>query len=35
MEQKFQKCIEQMLAEIERNNENNGQLAVEVDKLKT
>ena len=35
MESKFQKCIEQMLGQIQRNNENNSRLAVEVNKLKT
>jgi predicted transcriptional regulator len=35
MEKKFQQCIEHMLAEIERNNENNSRLAVEVNRLKT
>lgn len=35
MEKKFQQCIESMLAEIERNNENNSRLATEVTKLKT
>lgn len=35
MEKKFQQCIETMLSEIERNNDNNSRLAIEVNKLKT
>ena len=35
MEKRFQQCIENMLVEIERNNDSNNRLAMEVNKLKT
>ena len=35
MEEKFKSCIEQMLKQIEKNNEANSKLAVEVNRMKT
>jgi len=34
MEKKFQQCIEHLIAEIEKNNENNYNMAKEVESLK-